>query len=198
MTWAPPWDYGISWRSEIVTPGTEPVLTTAYVRDKVLRVANGSVEDSRIASLILAATDLAEQETQRALPVQTRRWIGSGFPCGAIVLPAPPLVEIVAFDYIDADGAEQSLFGSPAQYLLSPSGRYTKARITPLAGEEWPSTEERLDAVTIDYTCGYSDFTQAPAPSILTGIELAVEELYNTGSCDLERLRAFWRMVVDG
>lgn len=193
-----PWHQGIEWRSRLVTARpNQPVLDVESVREKVLRVVSDSSEDQRIADLISAATDLAEQETERALAPQTWELILSGFPAGPIKLPRPPFIEIEDFTYVDGDGEEQSLLVSPAEYVVSPSGRYSKARIEFLPGGRWPSAQGRMDAVTIRYKAGFLDFAMPPAPSILEGMRLAIAEMYDTGRCDVERLRPFWRPVVD-
>lgn len=206
MTWVEPWDQGIRWRSELVTPPDSLIVDVARVRSKVLRVANDGAEDTHIEDLIGAATAMAEEHTGRALMPQTWRLILSGFPSGKIVLPRPPLVEITSFTYIDSDGTEQSLVASPAQYEVSPSGFYAKASISPVAGESWPSTQEREDAVTIEFEAGFSDTRVPPCPLIIRGIELAVGEMYDIRRFSVQGVNTsvpaafqpdlFWKPVV--
>lgn len=200
-----PWDYGIEWRSNLVTPGVGPIVTLAQLRDNVLRAVTGGVENDHILSLLNAATDMAEEATQRALLPQTWEMVLSGFPTGPIILPRPPLISITSFAYLDADGSEQTLAASPAEYRLIPSGRYKKAELTPLYGENWPSTSGQTGPVTITYRAGFEDFAVQPAPMIIRGIELAVSEMYDVRKLSVHgtntsvpaqlQLEQFWRMV---
>src|SRR5262245_4110575 len=107
------WDAGISWRTLLSEEAVDPVVPLARVRDQFLRVVNGTVEDNEIESMLLAATEDAQEHTQRALMPQTWQMILSGFPTGDIVLERPPLISVTSFDYTDADGNAQSLAVSP-------------------------------------------------------------------------------------
>lgn len=171
-----PWDYGITWRSRRTVDATDLPLEVAYVRDQVLRVTNGSVEDTHIERLIMAAVDLYEDETQKAAMPQTWEWIGSGFPCsGRIELPRPPFIEIVSVSFYDSDDAVDTLLGSPAEYAVTPSGRYVPACLTPVVDGTFPSTTTREDAVTITYRAGHEN---GMLEGELTGLALVVGELY--------------------
>lgn len=199
MIWAAPWDDGIRWRTELVTPPSETIVDVEFVRERVLRVANGTYDDDHIESLILAATALAEEQTHRAIRPQRWKLVLSGFPSGRILLPRPPLIEIESFTYIDGDGEEQSLSASPAAYVLSPSGFYSMAAVSPLESESWPATQSSTDdAVEITYRAGYQNPTHGACPLIVRGIELAVSEMYDTGQATIERYAPWWREVAGG
>lgn len=178
------WDAGVTWRSEIVTAPTETAVDIAYVRDKVLRVANGTVEDEFIERAIKAATLACERDTGRALVTQTRKWIADRFPCGRIVLPAPPLIAVTSFVYVDADGEDVEWAASPAPYQIIPSGRVSKAALAPLYGETWPVARCQPDAVAVTYTCGYADADgESTIPDgLINGICLMVGEIYKQRS----------------
>lgn len=191
--------------SELVTPAAEPILSVDHVRDKVLRAVNGSVEDLHIENLILAATNMAEDATQRALQPQTWRMVLSGFPWGHLVLERPPLIEITSFGYLDGDGVEQTLAVSPAEYETV-TGFYRKARVKPLYGASWPTAQAVQHAVTIEYRAGYASMETPPMSMILRGIEMAVLEMYgirglsvqgvNTSVPSQLQLERYWRPVV--
>jgi uncharacterized phiE125 gp8 family phage protein len=177
-----PWDYGIRWRTMRTVAPTEPLLSLAYVRDQIIRVVNGSVEDANIESLIRAATEEAEEATQRALMPQTWQMVLSGFPSGDIVLERPPLIEVTSFGYTDADGNAQTLAVSPLDFQIVPSGKYQKARLRVSVGASWPSVRTGEDAVTITYTAGYTDDTDPQLEWIKRGVAVLVGELYKQRS----------------
>lgn len=198
------WDAGITWRSLRTVHPIDPVLDTDYVRDKVLRVLNGTIEDEHIQNLIIEATEAAEEETQRALMPQTWQMILSGFPSGDIVLERPPLIEVTSFSYLDTNGDSQTLAVSPLAFQVVPSGKYRKARLRPLSNESWPSTISTEDAVTITYRAGYDDERDPQLLLIARGVALMVAELYKTRTLSVVgtsvsqatlHLERFWRKV---
>jgi hypothetical protein len=198
------WDAGIRVFSRRTVPPSTTVLSLEFVRDKVLRVANGSVEDEYIRLCLNAATADAEDKTQRSLLPQTRQLVMSGFPCAEIELPGPPFISVESFDYVDADGATQQLAGSPAEYHVVSSGDWLPARITPLSGQSWPTTRDQLDAVTITYECGYENDEDPRYREIAMGIGLMVGEMYKIRALSVQeiqnipsilQLQAFWKRV---
>lgn len=202
---------GVCLTRRIVDP-TDPPVALAYVRDQVLRVTNGTVEDTHLAQLIAIATEAAEDATQRALMPQTWELILDGFPCGAepIEVPRPPFIEALSLAYVDPDGVTQTS-GSPFGYHVTPSGRTGKARIAPLYGEVWPAIRPQSGAVTLTFRAGYAlDETVSPpavtVPSLIcAGIVLVVAELYKNRSLSLTslvnnaesvlKLDRFWKRV---
>jgi uncharacterized phiE125 gp8 family phage protein len=177
------WDAGICWHLEQVTPPEEEPLTVAFVRDKHLRVTNGSVEDDYIGRLIRSARRECERFTRRALPTQTWALVASGFPCRQFEIPRPPLQTIDSITYIDVDGAEQTL--DPALYQVSaPQGPTARrGRVAPSFGQSWPATRSQtLEAVTVTFTAGYVDNASPPRPEVpedlTTGMLLAIGEAY--------------------
>lgn len=204
MTWVRAWDEGVRWFSRRTVEPTTLPFNLGFLRDRVLRTANGDVEDDVIEAYLRAAIQAAEQDTRRALELQTWELVLSGFPWGAIELPRPPLLAVTSVAYYDDDEAEQTLTASPAQYLTVPSGRYTRAKLTPLVGETWPTTPARLDAVTITYEAGFADPRDGEYQLIKSGIGLMVDELYKQRSLSVQepnntaarlQLDRFWRPV---
>lgn len=157
-----PWDEGVRWHIEQVTApdvANEDSLSLAFVRDDHLRAVNGDAEDDFIRRLLKTSYRMAERATWRAHLQQTWAMVLDRFPCGDIVLPKPPLRSVTSITYTDDDGIEQELLGSPAglEFQVStPDGpKAPKGRIRPLYDETWPSTRRVLDAVRIEFVCGY-------------------------------------------
>lgn len=205
-----PWDEGVEWRSVRQAPQGSPaewdlVMTVDYVTSQVLRVANGSADDAFVEAAIRSVTDLCEKETGLALPEQTWLQVMSRFPCGGrpIVLRRLPLIAVVSITYVDDDGAEQTMATSPADYAVLQSGEFTRAQITPLYDEDWPSTRCQPDAVTVTYRAGWPDVADIPE-RLKTGIGLVVAELYKQRTLSVHAVHntpsvlqrnVFWRKV---
>lgn len=192
------WDDGIAWHLEdVVAPSwDEDPLTLAFVRDDHLRCANGSAEDDKVTRLIRTSYRQAERATQRALIPQTKALVMSRFPPGAgvIVVPRPPLLSIEEIAYVDPDGVEQTLIGSPEEYnVRTPAGPHAvHGTIWPLYDATWPETRTQPDAVVITFRCGYA-LAGSPAVAdipedILDGRLLMIGELYKQRS---ESVHAF-------
>lgn len=94
----------------------------------------------------------------RALITQTLDLVLDRFPCNKIVLPFPPLQQVIFIRYIDTDGAEQEMeaaSGSP------PSGGDYRvvddaepAYIEPAYGTAWPATRGTA-SVRVRFIAGY-------------------------------------------
>ena len=110
-------------------------------------------EDSRIAALIRAAREDAQESQGRSYVTQQLRLHLEGWPAGrAIYLPRPPLQSVQAVRYVREDGTQQTL--DPSCYLVVTASEPGAVVLAP--GASWPS--EALQPglpVTIDYTAGY-------------------------------------------
>ena len=196
------WDHGLTWRSQRTVDPDELPVDLAYIRNSVLRVTNGDIEDAHIENLCWQATEAAEDMTQRALMPQTWQMVLDRFPCHAIRLERPPLIDVTQIDYVDADGNPQTLTGSPSQFQVVPSGQMTKAEVVPLSGQNWPATKCQRDAVTVTYTAGYADEDSVPY-LIRAGIALMVGELYKNRELSISsrhiesvlKIERFWKRV---
>lgn len=145
-----------------------PAVTVEYARRHLRSL--GTSEDVLIAGWIAAATSYFQEQTGRQVMRATREaWLdafpgqaGAAAPDRRIALPFPPLVAVLAVEYVDASGAVLShAEGSPEVPLYSvraPQGDYAApGTVEPLAGGSWPTTGASSDAVRIRYTCGYAE-----------------------------------------
>lgn len=157
------WDDGICWHLEQVEApdlADGDTLSLAFIRDDFLRGVNGAAEDDYLTRVRKVSYRAAERGTWRAHLPQTWAWVGDGFPrCGdgRIVLPKPPLQSVTSITYIDEDGTEQTLLGSPEEFqVVAPSGeKAAKGYVRPLYNEAWPSTRRMPEAVRVEFVCGY-------------------------------------------
>lgn len=190
------WDDGISvFTRRTVDPATQP-LDLEYLTEQVLRSVNGDAEDDVVKAYLIAATQMAEDDTQRALVPQTWETVLSGFPAGQVIkLDRPPLIAVSTIDYYDTANELQTLTGSPAEFDVLPSGAYSKAEIRPLDGTSFPSTYARPDAVTVTYRAGYESASNPVYSLIKVGIGLMVGELYKQRTLSVQSLRNTPAMV---
>lgn len=91
-----------------------------------------------------------------------------------ILLPRSPVQAVTGIQYIDPDGALQTL--SPSAYLVD---TYSEpARITPAVGTAWPGTQNRANAVLVTFAAGYGASGAAVPQGILHWILLVTATLY--------------------
>ena len=133
----------------VIDPAAEPI-TRAEAKSH-LRVEHTN-DDDLIDVLISAATGYVEEFTGRQLVEATWKLTLDEFS-ETIRLPRPPLISVDSIEYVDVDGATQTLTVMTDYYV---DDRSFLARIKPAYGESWPSTREVMEAVIITYTCGYA------------------------------------------
>lgn len=172
-------DYECRWHLELVTPATELVLDVEEVRDDHLRAVSTGEEDAYISRLIKSVTKMAERVTRRALLTQSWALVLDRFPSHYLLIPKPPLDEVTAVTYVDVDGVTQTWTGSPLPYDVStPVGPNAgRARLQPAYGEIFPTTRMQMDAVRVEFDCGYGDGEDVPE-DIRHGMLLVIGEFY--------------------
>lgn len=138
--------------TRLISTGTEPVTASEI---KTLIGLDGTDHDARIALLIPALRQRAEQITCRSLAAHTWQVKLDAFP-SEIRLLWPPVVSVVSISYIDADGATQTM--PSTDYAVDIHSE--PAWVLPAAGMTWPGTYPTANAVTVNYTAG--DGASAP------------------------------------
>lgn len=179
-----------------VTPATDnQTLKTTYTGDNryirvvgVLAVANAdyaanvilnqgyTAEDNYLTSLITAAREYCEDFQNRAYITQTWEVSWDDWPCSEIKLPKGKLQAVDLVSYKDSTGVTTGLVGT-TDYVYSPRG--ILGRLTPAYGKTWPSfTPFPLDAVVIEFTCGYGD-TAADVPAkVIQAMKLLISHWF--------------------
>jgi uncharacterized phiE125 gp8 family phage protein len=119
-------------------------------------------EDDLLAHLVRAAREYAENFTGRALATQTwELWLDAFPSCdgGGLVLPRPPLQSVASVVYADAEGVSQTL----ATDLYSYDAKREPGWLVPAYGEDWPDTNDQMNAVKVTFVAGYGRAAQVPA-----------------------------------
>lgn len=134
-------------------------------------------DDELIQDLITTVREAAEDRLGRTL-INT----GWRLTCDAftpvLTLLNPPCISVVSVNYIDPNGATCTF--EPACYLLDDASE--PARLVPAPGSAWPQTQQRVNAVWVDYNAGYGDAaTDVPTP-IVQWMKLAMTDLYDNRS----------------
>ena len=193
----------------VTAPTAEPIALSDA--KKHLRV-DFSDDDSLILGLITAARQEAEQICRRAFVTQSWRISFDAFPRPAmnvasanwygpqwgvapgplttlqpdgktgyeIVVPFGQLKSIDSVKYIDENGVLQTL--SPSQYKVDTISE--PARLVPSYGNSWPGTRNEINAVIVEFTCGYGDATAVPQP-IKQWMQLRIGALYENRESDV-------------
>ncbi|MDJ0806446.1 MAG: phage head-tail connector protein [Gammaproteobacteria bacterium] len=160
-----------------VDPILEPVTLTE-VKDH-LRIT-GTDNDTALNLFISAIREKVETFLGKTLFTSTWQLKLDGFT-SEVNLPMSPVASISSIAYTDTDGNPQTF----TDYQFDRSGR-----LKPSYGNDWPSTRDQFDAVTITYVCG-----EAAVADIRDDIKLAI--LLWIGACDVNRENVVFGQVAE-
>lgn len=143
----------------ISAPAEEPIsLAEAKLH---LRV-DGTDEDTRISTLIVAARERCEHETGRRMITQTREMVLDAFPSSseAIKLHSDCVMaqSIASVEYLNAAGSWVA-FGS-SNYALD--ARSLPGYVFLAVGSAWPTPVDSANAVRLRIVCGYGAASAVP------------------------------------
>ena len=176
----------------ITAPTVEPV---ALADAKLHLRVDSDADDSLITSLITAARQQAEHRTGRRIGLQTWARSYDAFPGWSLLLPDPPVTEIVSIQYEDTAGILRTM---PAEdYRLRPLSE--PAAVLPV--KAWPVAIAEPGAVTVTYRCGLAA-TDARWESLRAWMLLAIGTWYANreaaGPVQTYALpREFWMGLLD-
>lgn len=185
----------------VTAPSVEPVTLTeakAWCRE------TASDQDTLISGLITAHRIFAENVlTGRAFVQRTLQAFCDEFP-SCFKLPFPPLQSVSAIEYLDADGALQTLSSSLYQVdIYSEPGRVKVSY-----GNSWPAIRASdFNPVRVTFVCGYapvgspSDYVAGVPQNLKEWLLRRVATAYDTPealSIDARGLIVVKRDFVDG
>jgi uncharacterized phiE125 gp8 family phage protein len=131
-------------------------------------------DDGLFTSLCIpAARQDAERYLRRTLLPTTWRLVLDGFPTGRIELQYPNLLAVTSVKHFDLTGTEQTL--QTQSYLVDSFSQ--PGTIAPAPGTQWPTAQDRINAVSIEYTAGWATPQEVPA-AIRMWIALRAATLY--------------------
>ena len=143
-------------RARITAPPAVLAVTVAELKSQT-RI-NWDEEDGYLETLLKAAITHLEQISGRAFVSQT--WVQSFDEfCGVLQLERGDLISIDSVTYYDADGATQTADDGIYDGYTDYAGPFVSLK----AGESWPATATRPDAVTVTWKAGFgADATTVP------------------------------------
>lgn len=154
---------------------TAPAVVAVSAAD-AKRFLHGVAEDETdadIAALVEAATKYAETWLDQQLITATWDLYLPGFPDGLIEL-RPPLQSVTHIKYYDTANALQTW--TSTYYEVDTD--HLPGRVQPGYGYVYPSTYGRMDAVEIEFKCGYGDAATDIPDNILLAVKRLVHDYY--------------------
>jgi uncharacterized phiE125 gp8 family phage protein len=155
----------------IIAPAAGAVQPVTLSEARSQTRADCNDEDAFLGLLISVATQAATDRLQRALVPTRYRLTLDSFP-DAIELLMPPISSVESVKYIDISGDQQTL--DPQDYFVDSVSE--PGYLVPAAGRAWPATQDRINAVEVEYTAGYPG-SAIPLP-IKQWILLAIGDMY--------------------
>ena len=140
--------------SLITPPASEPLMLGEVKND--LRIDDDD-NDAFLEGLIIVARDFVESATNRSLISQTWDFCGDRFTA-EIMLPKPSLISVESISYVDTAGDVQLL--DPSVYQVDAVS--VPGRVRPAYGQQWPTTRDQMNAVTIRFVSGYASRLLVP------------------------------------
>lgn len=159
----------------LVTAPTGYPVSRAEAKTHLRIPTSETGDDNYVDALITAATEVCEQITNRKLVTQTWDLFMNKFPyCREFEVPYPKLQSVGSITYFDVDNNAQTL--NPSNYQVDNKGIVGIVRLN--KDYDWPDTrEDKLNAVTMRFTCGYGTATEVPK-SIKQAILLMIGTWY--------------------
>jgi uncharacterized phiE125 gp8 family phage protein len=146
----------------LITPPAAALYTIDEVREHVRR--DDQDDDAYLTLLIDVVTgrlDGINGVLGRALITQTWSESFDGFPVGSVLpLVLAPAISVSAITYYDTNGDAATL--DAGSYRVFNAARQSYVKLNSSAS--WPSTDERDDAVTVQFVAGYGA-TAASVPA---------------------------------
>lgn len=137
-------------------PSVEPISLTEA---KNYLKLDATADNDLITGIIQAAREEVEAYTSKRLITQTLVEYFEFFPHKPwFTLAASPVQSISSIQYYDTDNQSQVM--SSGDYVLD--GTSTPARIGLNLDATWPSTANRLKAVSVTYVAGYGNAAAVP------------------------------------
>lgn len=162
--------------SIVTPPAAEPIMLDEAKAH--LRVDD---HDGEIISAMIAARQLVEEWTGRALVTQTWDWFLPFFPYYhgryTLSIPKPPLQILSSIKYIDASGALVTMPSTDYVALTFSGASAANGLVDPVYGSCWPSARTQNDAVQVRFVAGYGGPEKIPEP-IRAAIKLLLGDLF--------------------
>ena len=154
-------------------PSSEPV-TLNQLKAQLRIETTFTDDDSLLESLITSSREAVEAILGKVLMDQPVVAKLDEFPKDDYFeLPTPPVSSVTSLTYFDDDNVSQTF--SSSKYSLN--DYCDPQRIVRNTDEDWPTTYDRWDAVTVTYQAGYASASAVPA-TVKAVIKMLAAELF--------------------
>lgn len=150
-----------------------------------LDIRDDTEQDTRILSLLLAAVEQIERDARQIIISQAWTVYFDRFPCHELELRRVPVTAVTHVKYYTS-----STLTTLSTALYETDLVSQPARIRPVDGQIWPTTDCRVNAVEVQFVCGYA--TAAVVPHLTKRVVLSVVRGLYYG-CDLGA--NYWTMI---
>lgn len=164
---------------KLITAATSLAITLAEA--KLQCRVDSTDDDALITAMITAATEMAEQETGRAIMQQTWDLTLDAFP-EAFELTKVPVRSITSVTYIDGAGVTQTV--PSTDYTVDIADDNGPAFVVPAYGTSWPTPRDEINAVSVRFVAGYLNAASVPE-SLKHWIKMQVSAMYENRSTEL-------------
>lgn len=163
-----PYDFGLM----ITTPPEAEPVTLPDAKAH-LKMDGINDDDSLITNIITAAREWVEAQTQRQLITATLEYRLERFP-SQIVLPNPPLQQVMFVRYTDTAGVQQIM----DDHLYQVVSAREPAVIVPVHGMTWPACRRQPESVQVSYKAGYGNSGAQVKAALRQAILLMIGHMY--------------------
>ncbi len=157
---------------EVTAPTVEPLTVSEVKRQSRVDFTD---DDDILKILISAARRHVESCTRRAMTSTQYDAQASCFPWEGIqTMPIAPLIAVDSVTYYDTNNTQQTLDSS--SYIVDTIN--SPGRLQILDTSTWPSTYDRVDAVTYRFTAGYGTTANDVPQSLRHAVSMLVAYWY--------------------
>lgn len=150
-----------------------------------LDIRDDTEQDTRILSLLLAAVEQIERDARQIIISQAWTVYFDRFPCHELELRRVPVTAVTHVKYYTG-----SVLTTLSTALYETDLVSQPARIRPVYGQIWPTTDCRVNAVEVQFVCGATSASTVHHVTKRAVLSLVRSMYYG---CDLGA--SYWTMI---